>query len=239
MKKFLAVALVVAIGTAAVLFRGTTLAADFAALMERSIALCREAGPFAFFGAMALLPIVGFPLAPFTVAAGPAFGPTMGVPAVVLCAVAAVTINVALSYWIAARLLRPVALRLVAWLGYRLPAMEGQSAWLATLLIRIVPGPPFFLQSYLLGLAQVPFSIYICVSTLVPLGYITSIIVFGDALMQGNRTAAIAAVVLMLLIGAVIHQLRRRLTKPAAVASVQEGEIEGEIESESWSEKTM
>lgn len=215
MKRVMVGAVVITIALAGVLFWKDPLVTQAGDLMERAIRLCREAGPLAFFSAMALLPAFGFPLSPFTVAAGPAFGPTMGVGAVVACAVVAVTLNVALSYWIAARLLRPLALRVVAWFGYRLPTMHGQSAWVATLILRIVPGPPFFLQSYLLGLARVPFSTYICVSTLVPLGYIASIILFGDAVAQGKGGAAIAAAVLMLVIGAIIHQLRKRLTKSA------------------------
>jgi uncharacterized membrane protein YdjX (TVP38/TMEM64 family) len=214
MKKILVVCAVIALALLIVLLRGTTLVSDLGASAQRAIAMCREAGPLVFFGAMAILPIFGFPLAPFTLAAGPTFGPTMGVWAVVVCAMLAVTINVTLSYWIAARLVRPLALRFVGWLGYRLPVIDGQSAWLATLLLRIVPGPPFFVQSYLLGLARVPFAIYICVSTLIPLGYITCIILFGDALVKGNRTAAIVALLVMIVIGTIIHYLRKRLTKP-------------------------
>ena len=44
---------------------------DFAAQANRCVRFFREAGPTAFFTAMALLPVVGFPLSPFTLAAGP------------------------------------------------------------------------------------------------------------------------------------------------------------------------
>lgn len=179
---------------------------------------CRDAGPLVFFTAMALLPTIGFPLAPFTLAAGPAFSPTLGVTGVIACAVAAIAVNVSLSYWIAARWVRPLALRFVGWLGYRLPDATENSAWLVTLLLRIVPGPPFFVQSYLLGLAHVPFRIYLIVSTLVPLGYVTGIILFGDAIAHGDIRGAIGAVMLMVVIGAAIHLLRTRLTRRAAAA---------------------
>lgn len=182
-------------------------AADF---VRSGIAFFRQAGPLPFFAAMALLPAVGFPLSPFTVAAGPVFGPTMGVGPVILAALVAVAVNVALSYWIAGRLLRPWVERFVVWLGYRLPEIRGDSAWGAALVVRIVPGPPFFLQSYLLGLARVPFVIYMCVSTLVPSAYVIGIVLFGDAFARGDRSAMIGAGALILVAGGAIHQLRRR-----------------------------
>jgi uncharacterized membrane protein YdjX (TVP38/TMEM64 family) len=184
---------------------------DVADGVRHGVAFFRQAGPLPFFAAMALLPAVGFPLAPFVVAAGPVFGPTIGIGPVILGTVGAVMVNVALSYWISGRLLRPWIRRIVAWLGYRLPEIRGKSAWNATLVVRIVPGPPFFLQSYLLGLARIPFGVYMCVSTLVPSAYVVGVILFGDALARGDRSAMLGGGGVMIVVGAAIHQLRRRL----------------------------
>ena len=74
---------------------------DLRERMDRVVELVRDAGPVPFFTAMTLLPIVGFPLSPFTLTAGPVFGPTMGVTTVVLCAILTIAINVAVSYWLA------------------------------------------------------------------------------------------------------------------------------------------
>ena len=52
--------------------------------VRRGIAFFREAGPWPFFIAMAVLPAVGFPLSPFALAAGPVFGPTLGVGKAIL-----------------------------------------------------------------------------------------------------------------------------------------------------------
>src|SRR5688572_11119184 len=79
------------------------------AWMDRVVETLRDAGPIPFFTAMTLLPTIGFPLSPFTLAAGPVFGPTMGVGWVVVCGILAITVNVALTYWLAARAFRPVA----------------------------------------------------------------------------------------------------------------------------------
>ncbi|MCF3651471.1 TVP38/TMEM64 family protein [Synoicihabitans lomoniglobus] len=191
------------------------LGAEIRAHANTAFDACRAAGPLPFFGAMALLPVFGFPLSPFTVTAGPLFGPTMGGGAVIACAALAVAINVALSYWISARLLRPTITRLVTWMGYRLPEISERSAWITTLIVRIVPGPPFFLQSYLLGLMRVRFSIYLLISTLVPLGYIACLVLFGDAIARRDPMAAVGAGALLLVVGTLIHVVRRRLTPKA------------------------
>lgn len=184
---------------------------DVGVLVARCIGVLREAGPGAFFTAMAVLPVFGFPLSPFTFAAGPVFGPTMGAGPVVLCAILATVVNVALSYWVAARALRPLMERLMTWLGYELPQMPAGTAWEAALLVRIVPGTPFFLQSYLLGLARVPFGIYMVVSSLVPAAYIVGTILAGDALMRKDPGALAVGGVVFVLAAVGLHRLRRKL----------------------------
>ena len=200
-----------AIAAAAALFAFTPAGPAIRHAAGHVIGACRAAGPLVFFSAMALLPLAGFPLAPFTFSAGPVFGPTLGLGAVIACSFVAVTINVALSYWISASALRPAIGWLLRRLGWELPRVSSQSAWLLALVVRIVPGPPFFLQSYLLGLARVPFRVYLIVSTLVPFGYVACIIVLGNALARRDPRAALEAVALMIVIGGIIHQLRRRL----------------------------
>lgn len=190
--------------------------------MDQAVTWCREAGPFAFFAAMALLPAVAFPLAAFTLVAGPVFGPSLGVSTVIACSIAAVTVNVALSYWLATRALRPLVTRLVRWLGYALPEIRPHAAWTVVLIVRIVPGPPFFLQSYLLGLARAPFQIYMIVSVIVPSAYLAGTIVFMDGMVRGDRWAMAGAVAIFVMAGAVLHFLRKRLrpTTPATSARV-------------------
>ena len=190
----------------------------FGEMATRAVAYFREKGPLPFFVAMALLPAAGVPLSPFTVAAGPVFGPIMGVGNVILCSLLAVAVNVALSYWIASRALRPVVTRLVRWMGYTLPEIRPHATWTVSLLVRIVPGPPFFLQSYLLGLARVPFGVYMIVSTIVPAAYISATILLGDALMRGDRMAMFGAAAIFFVAGGVLHQLRIRFKAKANVA---------------------
>ncbi len=178
--------------------------------LEAGILRLRAAGPWYFFAGMALLPAVGFPLMPFTFAAGPVFGATMGVGSVIACALLAVMLNVTLSYWLATRALRPLVARLASWLGYRLPETGAQSAWQLTTIVRLAPGLPFFMQSYLLGLVRTPFVIYMTVSTLVPAGYLVAVILFGDALWSGKGRNALLAASLLGIVAGVIHLLHKR-----------------------------
>lgn len=190
------------------------------ARMDRVVETVRDAGPLPFFTAMTLFPTVGFPLSAFTLVAGPVFGPTMGVGMVVWCGILAITINVALTYWLAARAFRPVAAWVVRRLGYRLPVIQPHAAWLAIIVLRTVPVTPFCVQGILLGLARVPFGPYMLVSIVVPSTYATAMILLGDALMRGDRWAMVGAGALFVVVGVVLHVLRKRYRGAAASLQV-------------------
>jgi hypothetical protein len=52
---------------------------------------------------------------------------------------------------------RPPVQRLIARLGYQLPDPQRHSPWLLTLLVRVAPGSPFWLQSEARGVVRVRF----------------------------------------------------------------------------------
>lgn len=190
---------------------GLAVSGDLGAAMHRIVAFFRDAGPVPFFVAMALLPLFGVPLSPFTIIAGPVFGPTLGVGVVIACAIFAVAVDVALAYGIAGWALRPLVERVARWLGYAIPSLPEGTAWEIALIVRVLPGPPFFVQSYLLGLARVPFGIYMTASVLVPALYLSSAILAGDALMRHDWRALLFAGALCVIAGVAIHRLRKRL----------------------------
>lgn len=192
---------------------GLTLGGDLRAGIDEVMTLLRVAGAGVFFTAMALLPLVGFPLAPFTFAAGPVFGPELGAGPVIACALSAVTVNVALSYWISARALRPLMQRLMRALGRTLPQVPASSGWELTLFVRVIPGTPFFVQSYLLGIARVPFLTYLSISVAVSSAFIAGTILAGDAWMNGDRVLLMSAGVGCALVGAGMHLLRKKLMR--------------------------
>lgn len=186
---------------------------ELRAMVELVMDTVRNAGPVWFFGAMALLPLFGFPLSPFTFAAGPVFGPQMGVGAVMVCAVGAVTANMALSHWIAAQALRPLMIRLMGLLGRTLPEVPSHSAAKLTFFVRVIPGTPFFIQNYLLGLARVPFGIYLIISVAVSAAFIVVTILAGDALVRGDKTMLAIAGAGCAVVGLVMHLIRKKVTR--------------------------
>lgn len=187
--------------------------------VEAVILSLRETGPLAFFLAMALLPAVGFPMLAFVLAAGPVFGPVLGPGWVIAWSLAAVVINLLLSYWLAARALRPLVSRLLAWYGFPLRDPAAPGAWQTTLLVRLTPGPPFWAQSYLLGLLRVPLFPYLAVSTGVMAGGIFALVYGGEAITAGNGRLAFVAIAVGVAAIAALHLLRLRTNRRAALAA--------------------
>ncbi len=152
------------------------------------LGLIRAAGPAVFFTAMAVLPA---PLFWFTVPAGEAFAAQLTLPGVIAAALAAVAVNIALSYWLAQRVFRPP---LTAWLekrGYRIPQLTRDNAVALALVVRLTPGPPLCLQCYLLALAGMPFRLYLVVSWLLTVPWVVGGVIVGRGVLAGNPLAAL------------------------------------------------
>lgn len=177
---------------------------------QELIQLLKQTDPGLFFGCMAMLPAIGFPLSAFNIAAGPAFGSSLGLPLVITLAFAAITVNVAINYVLARYALRPIALAAARWLGYSLPAIPAHRHLAAAFIVRITPGPPFFVQSYLLGLANVHFLPYMVASCLIPWLYTTLVIVGGDAAMHGRMRTVLLCAALLGVISIGLKLLRKR-----------------------------
>jgi len=188
---------------------------------ETVVLALREAGPGVFFVAMALLPAVGFPMLAFTLAAGPVFGATLGTGGVIGWSLAAVVCNLLLTYWLADRAVRPLASRLLTHFDYRLPDSTVGGAWQITVIVRLTPGPPFWVQSYLLGLIRVSLLPYLVVSTLVMAGFIVALVLGGEAIVGGNGRLAVAAIAMLLVFVAALQLLRRRTLRRRTEALMQ------------------
>jgi uncharacterized membrane protein YdjX (TVP38/TMEM64 family) len=205
----LAVVAAAAIAGAVLVLRGL----DVGEAIEQGMALIRRAGPVAFFLGMALLPAVGAPLTLFTIPAGEAFAPQMTLGGVIAVTLVAVALNLALTYWLAHRGFRPLLERWVTRYGYRVPRVSADNALTVALLVRLTPGPPFFLQSYILGLAAVPFRLYMIVSWLAVLPWAVGAVVLGRGILNGNfKVAAIGLGVIVVAI-VVVQAVRRKLAK--------------------------
>jgi uncharacterized membrane protein YdjX (TVP38/TMEM64 family) len=207
----LAVGGVVVIVAAVLLLRGVKIE-EVRAYVDRFVEIIRDAGPVVFFLAMAILPALGVPLSLFALAAGDAFASRMTMPGVIVTALAAMAANLAVAYWLARYALRPPLSRLVAHYGYNVPRVTSSNALGVTVIVRFT-GAPFFLQNCVLGLAEVPFGLYLLVSALATGPFVVAFIVLGKAVREGGF-AKIATGVAVLVVAIVLVQvLRRKFTK--------------------------
>lgn len=116
--------------------------------------------PFWFLIAMVLLPVIGAPVSLFYVAAGGGFPPLTGILLGCVGLVGSTAIGYLVGRWAVSESVRD---RLLA----RIPQIDHLSELhcvRATILIRAVPGVPFWLQNLTLGAARVPFVSYILLS---------------------------------------------------------------------------
>jgi uncharacterized membrane protein YdjX (TVP38/TMEM64 family) len=178
--------------------------------VERGIDLIRGAGPWAFFAAMTLLPALGAPLLAFTIPAGDAFASRMTLPGVIAAALAAIAVNLALTYWLARYALRPLVARFLERRGYRVPRVTPENALSIALLVRTTPGPPYFMQGYMLGIAEVPFRLYMIVSWICMLPWSIGAIVLGRGFLNGNFKLAATGLSVLVAAIALVNWLRHK-----------------------------
>jgi uncharacterized membrane protein YdjX (TVP38/TMEM64 family) len=182
-------------------------------LIDQGMAMIRGAGPWVFFGAMAVLPVIGAPLMAFTIPAGEAFAGQMTLGGVLAATLAAIAINLALTYWLARRAVRPLLERLLRRFGYTVPRVTTENALSIALLVRLTPGPPFFLQGYILGLADVPFRLYMLVSWLCVLPWAAGAVVLGRGMLNGNFKMAAMGFGVIIAAVVAVHLIRRKVAK--------------------------
>jgi uncharacterized membrane protein YdjX (TVP38/TMEM64 family) len=179
-------------------------------LAEQGMAAIRDAGPWAFFGAIVVLPTIGAPLLAFTITAGEAFAPRMTLVGVILAMLAAIAGNLALNYWLARFALRPLLSRLAHHYGYRVPRVTKANALSITLVLRLTPGIPFFMQSYILGLAEVPFRLYMVASWLCTVPMVVGAVILGKGMFDGHFKTATAGLAVIVVAVVLVHWLRKR-----------------------------
>lgn len=187
---------------------------EIAGWARRATALIREQGPVPFFAALAVLPAVGLPVSAFYLAAGAAFPLAVSVTGTAV----GLAINITLTYWMARKWFRGGIQRLLSRTRYRIPAVAATDHVRLTLFLRLMPGPPFFLQSYLLGLIEVPFATYFLISWGTQVLIATGFIVLGSAFYSSSMGRALIAVVIVILLTIVVQWVRRYLARRAVPA---------------------
>jgi uncharacterized membrane protein YdjX (TVP38/TMEM64 family) len=182
---------------------------DLRAVAETAIDWLREAGPWVFFLAMAILPAFGAPISVFTLTAGPAFGLSVSIPA----AAAAMLVNMTLNYWIARRWMRPAVEWFLRRTHYKIPRAKAENHRMLTVLVRLTPGLPYFAQGYVLGLAEVRFWVYLSISFAIQYSFALGFLIFGEALMKGRVGLVITAVGILAIAAIAFQLLRRRYAR--------------------------
>lgn len=159
--------------------------------------------------AQALLPLIGVPISPLWIATGVRAGTFWGA---VLSAVA-LAVNLTLGYWLARKWLRrPIE----AWLtarGRSVPQIPETEETLWILLLRVTPGVPLIVQTYLLGLAQVRFNRYFYISFPAQLAYAVAFVSLGHALRESNVWRAMLVLSLLAALAVAILLVRRHLRR--------------------------
>jgi uncharacterized membrane protein YdjX (TVP38/TMEM64 family) len=168
---------------------------------DASLIWLQRARPVPFFSAMALLPLIGFPITPFFVLAGALFDVRLGV----IGAVIALGCNLAACYFLA-RKLRPSLERLLRRLDRQLPN-AGSGTWKAirfTMTVKLTPGVPAFIKNYSVAIAGVAFLPYFFSSLLITGVYGVAVLVLGDSLLNHDRgqILKVGAVLAVLALGA-------------------------------------
>ena len=186
---------------------------DWSGIFTVAMGHVRAAGPLVFFAAMGVLPALGAPVLAFILMAGPVFGPRFGLGGVLAACAVSHLLSLSIGYWLARRWLRPWLQKFVARSGHKVPQVVPEDQFEVTLLLRITPGPPFFLQNFLLGLAEIPFSRYLAISWTVIMMHTTGLVVFGKALANGKGREAVLGVSLFVAALLIIHLLRRHYAK--------------------------
>jgi len=182
-------------------------------LAEQGVLWVRGLGAPMYFLLMTLLPAAGCPLSVFTLTAGPVFAPTLGMPLVLVLVSLSLAVNLALTYWLARYAVRPWLEKLCRWLGYKLPQAAPEAQRGLVILVRVTPGPPYVLQSYLLGLAGIPFATYFFISWVITSLYAGTFVLLGDAVMQGKGRMVLVAVMLFAALTVGVQLLRRHYRK--------------------------
>ncbi len=172
--------------------------------------------PAILFLSIGLLPTAGFPVSVLLVLGGYVFpnlfGPILGMLVVLL----AISLNIAITYWIA----RGFAPWFRGWFerrGYPLPDMKTGTALQVTVLVRVTPGMPLFVQNYMLGLLKIPWRTYL-IGSLPPQWVICAVVATGGgAIIAGNWLVAIGAAVFFVLLGLVLRRVYQSMSRRSIV----------------------
>lgn len=165
-------------------------------------------GPVAFVALYAVATVLAVPAVVLTVAAGPLFGPVVGLAAVSAGSTIGACAAFAVARWVARE---RIARRLAAGGRFaRLDRLVARHGWVVVAITRLVPLFPFNVLNYAFGLTGVRFTTYVWASWLFMLPGTALYVLGGDAALRGLAggrvspalLAVLAAVALVVILAA-------------------------------------
>ncbi len=165
-----------------------------------------KGSPVLFALAMGVFPLMGVPLSAFWFVAGATFTP-LNAFLVILFGMA---VNFALAYQVSNRWLRGPIARLFEKRGIEIPEALPSEYIKLTLAVRLFPGLPNFMQSYLLGLANVPFRTYYFFSFPPQIAYAVGFVVLGDSVVNMKGGKLVIGVCILIAAGLIVNMIRKR-----------------------------
>lgn len=192
---------------------------DPGALWTRLMAGLEQAHPVPFFLAMVLLPLGPFPASVLFVSAGIRFGVVGGFA----LGMAALSLNMSLSYLLARRVIRRP---LEGWCrrrGLEVPSLARKEEVPFLLLFRITPGMPLVVQNYVLGLSGIRFSLYLPISLMVQVPYVLGFAWIGQSLTQTSVWKVAMGVGGVVALGLAVRLIRNRFAPAARGGRVPAG----------------
>jgi uncharacterized membrane protein YdjX (TVP38/TMEM64 family) len=176
--------------------------------LESGWARLEQAPPWIFFPVMALICLLPFPIVLFYVSAGPLFG----VGPALLWIAPTLVVNQWLGHALAAGVLRPRIERWIEGHGYTVPRVTRKSdQTLFTMVVRITPGFPYFLQNLILGVAGIERRRYLLISFGVQMVYATGFVLLGRSAFEGEFGVALGAGAALVGISLLARRIHRRL----------------------------
>lgn len=142
----------------------------------------RNANPLALFLSMIVLPLIGIPIGPLWILSGM----MCGIAAGICLSAAALLINLTLAYFLASRICREFLKRFFLKRGMQLPEMQSAGIVKFIVIIRLTPIFPLCVQNYVLGLLDVPFSLYLPISFLLQFIVACIFIITGESVYSGR-----------------------------------------------------
>jgi uncharacterized membrane protein YdjX (TVP38/TMEM64 family) len=173
--------------------------------------------PSSLFWALVFLPGLPIPTSALLFTAGVVWR-QQPVMACFLCLLA-MLLNLAWTYWLAAKPARGLVKKLLASASIQIPELPRGDHLKLILVMRLTPGFPFFFQNYLLGFMRAPFLLYLSVSMLCSGIVGTGVVLSGVGLADGKLMPAISGISLIALGAVVTSLVRSWLAKRRTAAS--------------------